>query len=113
MLTGPLAAHRAGLIRPKCDEGGRRTIELEVMPDNVRLVVKARRADPPSYIANQVRGFTSRMLREEFPSLRSRLRALWSRSFFVATVGVVSLAAVRRRCIDTRYDRPWRKGRLS
>ena len=51
---------------------------------------------------------TSRVLREEFPHLRSRLPALWSRSLFVATVGAVSDAAVRRY-IDTRYERPWRK----
>jgi putative transposase len=58
--------------------------------------------------ANQLKGFTSRRLREEFPYLRSRLPTLWSRSFFVASVGAVSAAAVQRY-IDTQYERPWRK----
>jgi putative transposase len=40
--------------------------------------------------------------------LRSRLPALSSRSFFVATVGAVPAATVRRY-IDTQYERPWRK----
>jgi putative transposase len=34
---------------------------------------------------------------------------LWSRSFFVATVGAVSAETVRRY-IDTQNERPWRKG---
>jgi len=71
--------------------------------------VKAHLKHSPSYIANQLKGFTSRVLRAEFPHLRSRLPTLWSRSFFVATVGAVSAATVQRY-IDTQYERPWRKG---
>ena len=43
-------------------------------------------------------------------STRSRLPTLWSRSFFVASVGAVSAATVQRY-IDTQYERPWRKER--
>jgi putative transposase len=66
--------------------------------------------EAPSYIANQLKGLTSRCLREEFPHLRSRLPTLWSRSFFVASAGAVS-AATAQRHIDTQYERPWRKDR--
>jgi putative transposase len=41
-------------------------------------------------IVNRFEGRTSRVLRQEFPSLRSRLPTLWSRSYFAATVGAVS-----------------------
>jgi len=70
--------------------------------------VKTHPKHSPSYVANQVKGVTSRVLREEFAHLRSRLATLWSRSFFVATVGAVSAATVQGY-IDTRYERPWRK----
>jgi putative transposase len=96
------------LIAAKCAEHGWAIVALEVMPDHVHLLVKARPKDSASYIANQLKGFTSRVLREEFPQLRSRLPTLWSRSLFVASVGAVSEAAVRRY-IDTQYERPWRK----
>ena len=82
----------------------------ELMPDHVHLFVKTRPKDSPSYVANQLKGFTSHRLREEFPYLRSRLPTLWSRSFFVASVGAVSAATVQRY-IDTQYERPWRKER--
>jgi putative transposase len=62
-----------------------------------------------SYVANQFKGFTSRVLREEFPHLRSRMPTLWSSSFFVASVGAVSAEMVR--CyIDTQWERPGKKG---
>jgi len=73
-------------------------------------LVKAHPKHSPSYIANQLKGFTSGHLRAEFPALRRRLPTLWSRSFFAATVGSVSAAAVERY-IDTQYERPWRKDR--
>jgi putative transposase len=49
-------------------------------------------------------GFTSHALRQEFPHLRSRLPTLWSRSYFAASVGYVTEAAVKRY-IDTQWER--------
>ena len=46
-------------------------------------------------IVNRLKGRTSRVLRQEFPSLRSRLPTLWSRSSFAATVGAVSQNTIR------------------
>jgi putative transposase len=108
VLTGAVADRCRELIAQKSAERGWEIAALEVMPDQVRLVVKATPADSPAHIANQFKGFTSRMLRAEFPHLRSRLPTLWSRSYFAATVGAVSAATVERY-IDTQYERPWRK----
>jgi putative transposase len=47
-------------------------------------------------IVNRFKGRTSRILRQEFPKLRSRLPPLWSRSYFAATVGAVSEATIPR-----------------
>ena len=54
------------------------------------------------------KGMTSRVLRQEFPHLRKRLPTLWSRSYFVSTVGSVSAATIQRY-IETQWERPWRK----
>ena len=109
VLVGDIADRCKELIKLKADEHGWKIVALEVMPDHVRLFVKTRPKDSPSFVANQFKGFTSRTLREEFPSLRSRLPTLWSRSYFVASVGAVSADTVQRY-IDTQYERPWRKG---
>ena len=108
VLTGPVRDRCEELIRARAAEREWRVVALEVMPDHVHLFVKAHPKDSPSYIANQLKGFTSRALRAEFPHLRSRLPTLWSKSYFTATVGAVSAATVRRY-IDTQYERPWRK----
>ena len=109
VLTGPIADRLRELLIQKCAEHGWKIIALEVMPDHVHIFVKARAKDSPSFVANQFKGFTSRTLRGEFPSLKSRLPTLWSRSFFAATVGAVSADTVQRY-INTQYERPWRKG---
>ena len=59
-------------------------------------------------MADQFKGYTSRVLREEFPHLRSRIPTLWSSSFFVASMGVVSADTVERY-IDTQWERSWTK----
>lgn len=52
------------------------------------------------------KGFTSRVLREEFPHLKSRMPTLWSSSFFVASVGALSADTVEQY-INTQWERPW------
>ncbi|EWS93511.1 transposase IS200-family protein [Streptomyces filamentosus NRRL 11379] len=97
------------LIRQKAEERGWEIIALEVMPDHVRLFVKHDPKSSASYVANQFKGFTSRVLREEFPHLKSRMPTLWSSSYFAASVGAVSAATVEKY-IDTQWERPWKKG---
>ena len=70
--------------------------EMEVMPDHVPLFVAADPTRSVAAIVNRFKGATSRFLRQEFAPLRSRLPTLWSRSYFAATVGAVTEAAVRR-----------------
>ncbi len=108
VLSGPVKDRCEALLRAKAAEHSWRIVALEIMPDHVHLFVKAHPSDSPSRIANQFKGCTSRILRREFPHLRSRLPTLWSRSYFAATVGGVSAATVQRY-IDTQYERPWRK----
>lgn len=69
---------------------------LEVLPDHVHLFVAASPTDAPQYLANQFKGYTSRVLREAFPSLKRRLPSLWSRSYYVGSAGHVSADVIQR-----------------
>jgi len=95
VLEGRVAERLRGLIRAKCAERGWTVQALEVMPDHVHLFVRTGPDASPALVAHQCKGFTSRVLRAEFPQLRSRLPTLWSRSYLVASVGRVSEAAIR------------------
>lgn len=47
-------------------------------------------------LVKQIKGRSSRLLRAEFPQLRSRIPTLWTNSYFVATVGGATLDIVKR-----------------
>jgi putative transposase len=57
------------------------------MPDHVHLLVEVDPQFGVHRLVKAIKGRSSRMLREEFPSLKSRLPTLWTSSYFVATVG--------------------------
>ncbi|MBU4314380.1 MAG: transposase, partial [Actinobacteria bacterium] len=44
----------------------------------------------------QLKGYTSRLLRQEFASLRSRLPTLWTRSYYVDSVGKLNGYTIRK-----------------
>jgi putative transposase len=96
VLGGPVADSLRSLIEAMCAERGLTVQALGVMPDHVRLFVRTGPDASPALAAHQCKGFTSRVLRAKFPHLRSRLPTLWSKSYFVASVGRVSEATIRR-----------------
>ena len=69
---------------------------MEVMPDHVHLFVTADPTRCVAEIVNRLKGASSRILRQEFPQLTSRLPTLWSRSYYAATVGHVSESTVKK-----------------
>lgn len=84
------------IIRETCAEIHAELIEMEVMPDHVHLLVEV---DPQYGIHRAVRlikGRSSRLLRDEYPWLKSRLPTLWTNSYFVSTVGGVPLKTIRQ-----------------
>jgi putative transposase len=109
VLEGRVAHRLASLIETKCAERGWMVQALEIMPDHVQLSVRTGPDASPALVAHQCKGFTSRVLRAEFPHLRSRLPTLWSKSYLVASVGHVSAATIRRY-IAEQTTRP-EKGR--
>jgi putative transposase len=95
VLGGRVADRLRSLIRAKCAERGWTVEAMEVMPDHVQLIVRTGPDASPALVAHQCKGFTSRVLRGEFPHLRSRLPTLWSKSYLVASVGRVSETTIR------------------
>jgi putative transposase len=96
VLVGEVADRLAGLLAEKAAELGMAIRALEVMPDHVHLFVESDPTRCVAEIVNRLKGYTSHVLRQEFPSLRSRLPTLWTRSYFAGSVGHVSAATVER-----------------
>ena len=96
VIEGAVDMRLQQIIRDVCGDRDAPVIELETMPDHVRLLVGC----DPQYgihrLVKQVKSRSSRVLRSEFPHLRSRLPTLWTNSYFVATVGGATLEVVKR-----------------
>lgn len=71
-------------------------IELEVMPDHVHLLVEVDPQFGIHRLVKQMKGRSSRLLRQEFPTLKSRLPSLWTNSYFVSTVGGAPLEIIKQ-----------------
>jgi len=70
--------------------------QMEIMPDHIHIFVKAPPLYAPHYIVQQFKGYTSRLLRTRFRSLKSRLPSLWTRSYYVESVGQISELTIKK-----------------
>lgn len=83
------------LIESICQEIHVDLIEMEIMPDHVHLLIDV---DPQFGVhraVKTIKGKSSRILRQEFPVLTTRLPTLWTNSYFVSSVGGAPLSAVK------------------
>ncbi len=103
VLVGAIAERLRELLTQACEEVECEIIALEIMSDQVHLFVSALPQWSPSNIMGQVKGKTSRLLRQEFPHL-AKMTSLWTRSFYVGSTGNVSTATVQRY-IDAQKTR--------
>lgn len=96
VLGGPIEDRLKELIHEVIEEKAAWLVELEVMPDHVHLLVEVDPQFGVHKLVKAIKGRTSRLLREEFPALKSKLPTLWTNSYFVATVGDAPLDVVKR-----------------
>ncbi len=96
VLTGAVEARLKELLQEKAAALNVEIKGLDIMPDHVHLFVSCDPTHAPQFLANQFKGSTSRVLRQEFAHLRSQLPSLWSRSYYVGDAGTVTDATIRR-----------------
>jgi REP-associated tyrosine transposase len=75
------------LIREVIEEKEAWPVELDVMTDHVHLLVEMDPRFGIHKLVKAIKGRTSRLLREEFSALTSKLATVWTNSSFVATMG--------------------------
>ena len=96
VLTPEIESRLKELIREKADELEVEIVEMETMPDHIHIFVKSKSTYAPHFLVQQFMGYSSRVLREEFAELRSRLPSLWTRSYFCESVGCISADTIIR-----------------
>lgn len=91
------------IVAEVCEEYDALVVESEVMPDHVHLLVDIDPQFGIHRLVKVIKGRSSRLLRQEFPWLRSRLPTLWTNSYFVSTVGGAPLAVIKRYIENQKY----------
>jgi putative transposase len=102
VLQGAIRTRLIELIHAKAKEMGSEIVSLEVMPDHVHLFIRSTPQHSPNNLIGQIKGYTSRMLRKEFPVLLM-IPSLWTRSYWVSTAGNVSQAVIRKYIEEQTY----------
>lgn len=103
VIVDEVEARLKELIRETCADLNVEIIEMEIMPDHVHLLLEV---DPQFGIhraVKAIKGRSSRILRSEFKTLRSRLPSLWTNSYFVSTVGDAPLSVVKQYIENQKY----------
>ena len=68
---------------------------LEIMPDHVHIFIDFDPRLTLHKIIKYFKGISARILREEFPYLKSKLPSLWTRSYFACSVGHISEETIK------------------
>lgn len=102
VLSGAVETRLRQILLERAKEIGITIETMEIMPDHVHLFVKSPPTLAPHFIVQQLKGISSRLLRQEFPHLKSRLPTLWTRSYYCESVGHISEATVRKYIEDQK-----------
>lgn len=84
------------LIHEKSLELQVEIVEANIQPDHVHLFVKTLPIHSPQFIVGQLKGHSSRILRKEFSTLRTRIPTLWTRSYYADSVGKLNEYTIRK-----------------
>jgi putative transposase len=73
---------------------------METDEDHVHLLISCDPQFGIHQVVKRMKGKSSRLLRDEFPFLKSRIPSLWTNSYFVATVGGAPLIVIKQYIQD-------------
>ena len=98
ILIGEVAEYTREVLRQILEELGCEPMAISVMLDHAHVFTLCPPRLSPAYIANYLKGKSARKILQRFPELRTKASRgkLWSRSYFVATVGNVTAEVVKR-----------------
>jgi putative transposase len=90
------------IMKEKAKQLGVEIVSLEILPDHVHLFVKCKPTFAPHQLVKQFKGNSSRLLRDEFPKLKSRLPTLWTNSYYCESVGHISEVTIKKYIEDQK-----------
>lgn len=96
VLVGDVEKRLKEIIQDMANEFKVEIIEMETDKDHIHILCEV---DPQFGIAEfvkKVKGRSSRILRDEFHHLKTKLPTLWTNSYFISTVGGAPLEVIKQ-----------------
>ena len=90
ILIGDVEEYLKILIVEKCNELDCTIEQMEIMPDHVHLFIKTKPTIAPHFLIQQIKDYTANKLRNNFKELKSKLPNMWTRSYYIESVGHIS-----------------------
>lgn len=102
VLTGNIELRLKELLVEQSTKNGYSIESMEVMPDHIHIFIKVDPTDSPHKVVQQLKGYTSCILRMEFPNLKTRMPTLWTRSYYCESVGHISEKTIEKYILDQK-----------
>jgi putative transposase len=99
VLNGNVECELRNILHPIADRYEYEIKELEIMPDHIHMFLSTKPTVSATDVVRTFKSISAIMLFKKFPNLKkfySRCGVLWSKGYFVSTVGRVSEATVKR-----------------
>jgi putative transposase len=95
VLVGDVKARVIELIYEKANELDCKIVSLAIESDHIHLFLNCLPSLAPKQIMHRIKGYSSYVLRKEFPHLK-KMPSMWTRSYFVSTAGNVSSSTIEK-----------------
>ena len=102
VLSPEIQSRIKALVCEAQEQYGYTVRAVECMSDHVHLLASIPPIEAVGAVVGRIKGFVSKSLREEFPSLKKRLPQLWTGSKFIASTGGVTLEALKQYVEDQK-----------
>ena len=96
VLVGQVEVRLKELPLQKAKDNNWEIENMEIMPDHVHLFVKTKPTIAPHFLIQQIKGISSRILRNEFKELKRKMPSMWTRSYFIESVGHISQETIEK-----------------
>jgi putative transposase len=74
--------------------------KYEIMPDHIHLFIKCKPTQTISHIVQQLKGYSSYILRKKYSKYKKLYKHLWASSYYCESVGHISEQTVKKYIED-------------
>jgi putative transposase len=103
VLLDDVASRLKQIIEGVTIERNAEILAIEILPNHVHLLVEVDPQFGIHRLIKSIKGRSSRLLRQEFKHLSTKLPCLWTNSYFVSTVGGAPLDVIKKY-IENQLD---------